>query len=157
MKLFPASLTSTLTLILSLLAFNASAQIASDEKTQNAILSALPAGVTAETASADEIAQATTNYVFSLEGNLEQNLTQAMVSLGELTKAGKFPHAPRFGDKSPTGRFYLKVMNMAASNLDVSSDTYYSLTVQDMTRLSAAMRTGSNFLNGATNNPITRK
>lgn len=153
MKLLSASLT----LILSLAAFSASAQTANDTKTQNAILAALPKGVTAETATSDQLAQAATDVAFNMEGNLEANVTQTMVSLGEMTKAGKFPNTSRFGDNSPTGRFYIKVMNLASSNLDVSSSTYYGLTVQDMTRLSAAVRTGSNFLNGAKSNPITRK
>jgi DNA polymerase/3'-5' exonuclease PolX len=92
-----------------------------------------------------------------MEGNLEANLTQVMVALGELTRAGKFQNAPRFGDSYPPGRFYTKVLNMASSNPDVSSSTYHALTVQDIMRLTAAMREGMNFLNGAKSNAITRK
>ena len=94
---------------------------------------------------------------FGMEGDVETNVMQVTVALGELTRAGKFKNAPRIGDKNPPGRFYTKVMNLASSNLDVSSSTYYALTVQDMTRLSAAVRRGQNFLNGAVANPITRK
>ena len=133
------------------------AQKANDLATQQAILAALPAGVAAEQATADEIAQAATDLVFGIEGPLEANITQVMVSLGELAQAGRFKAAPRFGDGNPTGRFYTKIMNLASSNLDVSSSTYYSITVQDMTRLAAAARAGQNFLHGATSNPITRK
>jgi hypothetical protein len=150
-------LCTTLLLVWSLIGFSANAQVANDAATQNAIIEALPEGITPEKATSDEIAQAATNVAFSKEGDLQANLTQVMVSLGELTRAGKFKNAPRFGDKNPPGRLYTKVMNMASSNLDVSSSTYYSLTVQDMTRLAAAMRDGMNFLNGAKSNAITRK
>lgn len=150
-------LSATLILVLSLTGFTANAQVANDAATQNAILAALPEGVTADTATSDEIAQAATTLAFTMEGNLETNVTQVMVSLGELTRAGKFPNASRFGDNNPTGRLYLKVLNLASSNLDVSSSTYYGLTVQDMTRLAAAAREGMNFLNGAESNAITRK
>ena len=57
----------------------------------------------------------------------------------------------------PTARFYLKVMNMASSNLDVSSKTYYGLSTLDLTRIAAAARAGQNTLNGATSEAITRK
>lgn len=136
---------------------SASAQVANDATTQNAILAALPAGMSAEQATVDDIAQAATTLAFTMKGNLEANITQVMVSLGELTKAGKFKNAPRYGDNNPTGRFYTKIMNMASSNLDVASKTYYSLTVQDMTRLAAAAHNGMDFLNGAKHTPITRK
>ena len=148
---------TTLILVLALTGFSTNAQVANDVATQNAILAALPEGVTPEQATADEIAQAATELAFSMEGNIEANLTQVMVSLGELTRAGKFKNAPRFGDHNPPGRLYLKVLNLASSNLDVASSTYYGLTVQDMTRLTAAMREGMNFLNGAKSNAITRK
>jgi hypothetical protein len=92
-----------------------------------------------------------------MEGNLESNLTQVTLALGELTRAGRFSSAPRFGDGNPPGRMYLKVLNMASSNPDVSSSTYYGLTVQDMTRLTAAVREGMNILNGAKSSAITRK
>ncbi|MDR0780246.1 MAG: hypothetical protein LBF16_06075 [Pseudomonadales bacterium] len=138
---------------------NAVAQTANDAATQNAILAALPPGVTATSASVDQIAQAAIVVAFggALQGELEANVTQVTVALGELTRAGQFPKAPRFGDNNPPGRFYIKVMNLASSNLDVSSSTYYSLTVQDMTRLAAAVHEGMNFLNGAKSNAITRK
>lgn len=148
---------ATFALILVSTGFGANAQVANDVKTQNAIIAMLPEGVTPEKATADEIAQAATDLAFGMEGDLQANLTQVMVSLGELTRAGQFRNAPRFGDNNPPGRLYIKVMNMASSNLDVSSTTYYSLTVQDMTRLAAAMRDGMNFLNGAKSNAITRK
>jgi hypothetical protein len=79
-----------------------------------------------------------------------------MVSLGELTRAGTFKSAPRFGDKNPPGRFYTKVLNVASSNLDVASRTYYGTTVQYIIGLTAALRDGQNFLNGAKSNAITR-
>lgn len=151
--------------VLSLLAFSATGADApapvlpraNDTATQQALLAALPDGVSAETATSDQIAQAAIDLAFGMEGNVEANVTQVTVALGELTRAGKFKNAPRIGDMNPPGRFYTKVMNLASSNLDVSSSTYYALTVQDMTRLSAAVRQGQNFLNGATANPITRK
>lgn len=148
---------TVLILALAFTALGARAQVANDTATQNAILAALPEGLAPEQASADEIAQAATTLAFGMEGNLEANVTQVTVSLGELTRAGKFKNAPRFGDNNPVGRFYLKVLNLASSNLDVSSSTYYGLTVQDMTRLTAATRAGQNFLNGAKSNAITRK
>lgn len=151
------SLRTSLLLLLALAGFDAQAQVANDTATQNAILAALPAGKTAETASADELAQAATDLVFGMEGQLEANLTQVMVSLGEMTRAGRFSNAPRFGENNPPGRLYLKVLNLASSNPDVSSSTYYSLTVQDIMRLTAAAREGQNFLNGAKSNAITRK
>jgi hypothetical protein len=151
-------LLNTLLVVFSLAAFGAQAQVANDVATQNAILAALPEGVTPETATADQIAQAATDHAFSAEKEkLEASVTQTMVALGELAQAGRFKNAPRFGVNTPTGRFYTKVLNLASSNLDVSSSTYYGLTVQDMTRLAAAARAGMNFLNGATSNAITRK
>lgn len=145
-------------LLLCLLASGgALAQRAEDVAMQQAIIAALPAGSVPETVNADAIAQAATTLAFTMEGNLESNLTRVAVALGELTRAGRFPGAPRFGDANPAGRFYLKVLNMASSNPDVSSTTYYGLTVQDMTRLTAAVREGMNLLNGAKSNAITRK
>ena len=146
-----------LRLVLAFAGPHANAQIANDVATQNAIIAALPAGVPPEQAAADQIAQAAINLAFNREGNLEANLTQVMVSLGELTRAGRFRNAPRFGDKNPPGRYYTRVLNMASSNIDVASSTYYGLTVQDIIRLTAALRDGMNFLNGATSNAITRK
>jgi len=157
MRLSQKILRATVILLLSLAAFNITAQTANDQNTQNAIIAALPASITAATATADEIAQVATTLVFTLPGNLEANVTQVTVALGELTKAGVFKNAPRFGENNPTGRFYTKVLNLASSNLDVSSSTYYSLTVQDIIRLTAAVREGMNFLNGAKSNAITRK
>jgi hypothetical protein len=148
---------ATLILVLSLSGFSASAQVANDSATQQAILAALPEGMAPESATSDQIAQAAIELAFSKEGDLEANVAQVTVALGELTRAGTFESAPLRGDKNPPGRFYTKVMNLASSNLDVSSSTYYALTVQDMTRLSAAVRRGQNFLNGATSNAITRK
>jgi hypothetical protein len=148
---------TVLLLVLSLAGLGSQAQVANDVGTQSAIIASLPAGLRPETASADEIAQAATTLAFTMDGNLETNLTQVTVALGELTRAGRFPKAPRFGDGNPNGRMYIKVMNLASSNPDVSSSTYYSLTVQDMTRLAAAVREGMNFLNGARSDAITRK
>jgi hypothetical protein len=48
-------------------------------------------------------------------------------------------------------------MNMASSNLDVSSKTYYGLSTLDQTRIAAAARAGQNTLNGAHSDAITRK
>lgn len=148
---------SVIVLLFSLASIGVQAQVANDTKTQNAIIAALPEGVTAETATPDQIAQAAIELAFTMEGDLEANVAQVTVALGELTRAGRFRNAPTRGDNNPPGRFYTKVMNLASSNLDVSSTTYYALTVQDMTRLAAAVRRGQNFLNGATSNAITRK
>jgi hypothetical protein len=158
---------TTIYLVCSLIGVNATAQMANDTATQQAILQALPAGVSPENATADEIAQAAIIVAFGEGGKMdgpnlsqaemEANLTQVMVSLGELTRASTFKNAPRFGDDNPPGRFYTKVLNLASSNLDVSSDTYYSTTVQYIIGLTAAMREGQNFLNGAKANAITRK
>lgn len=148
---------ASLFLVLSLFGFSANAQMANATAVQNAIIAALPGGVTPESATADDLAQAATDLAFSMDGTIEANLTQVMLSLGEMTRAGKFPNAPRFGDNNPPGRFYTKVLNMASSNPDVASSTYYALTVQDIMRLTAAMREGMNILNGAKSNAITRK
>lgn len=157
MKFIRVLIRSTLLLTLGLGALGASAQVANDEATHKAVLAALPKGVTPAEASSEQIAQAAIELAFGMEGDLEANVAQVTVALGELTRAGVFKAAPRIGDNTPPGRFYTKVMNLASSNLDVSSSTYYALTVQDMTRLSAAVRRGMNFLNGATSNAITRK
>jgi hypothetical protein len=151
------SLRTLLLLFLSLTGLDSQAQVANDVGVQNAIIAALPAGLQPESASADDIAQAATTLAFTMDGDLESNLTQVTVSLGELTRARRFPRAPRFGEGNPVGRLYLKVLNLASSNPDVSSSTYYALTVQDMTRLAAAVREGQNFLNGAKSAAITRK
>jgi len=148
---------ASLLLLLSLIGFSANAQVANDTAVQNAIIAGLPEGVTRESATADQLAQAATDLAFRMEGTIETNLTQVMVSLEEMTRAGKFPAAPRFGESNPPGRFYTKVLNMASSNPDVASSTYYALTVQDIMRLTAAMREGMNFVNGAKSNAITRK
>lgn len=152
-------------LLLSIAGLNANAQVANNQSVQNAILQALPEGVDAAKATADEAAQAALEVAFGSKGNLqantqaemEANLTQVMVSLGELTRAGTFKNAPRFGDKNPTSRFYTRVLNLASSNLDVASSTYYGTTVQYIIGLTAAMREGQNFLNDAKSNAITRK
>ena len=162
MKFFRTLLSATLLSVLAGTAFAADAAApnlprANDTATQDKIIANLPEGVTAESATPDQIAQAAIESAFGQEGDLETNVMQVTIALGELTRAGKFKNAPRIGDMNPPGRFYTKVMNLASSNLDVSSSTYYALTVQDMTRLSAAVRKGMNFLNGATANPITRK
>jgi len=153
-------------LVLTVSGPSANAQVANDTVTRNAILAALPDNVTAETATADQIAQSAVNLAFGVvdgkgvtltQAEMEANLTQIMVSLGELTREGTFKNAPRFGTKSPPERFYTKVLNVAASNLDVASSTYYGTTVQYIIGLTAAMRDGQNFLNGAKSNAITRK
>lgn len=133
------------------------AQEANNSAVQNAILAALPAGMSADTATADALGQAAADLSFRMEGDLEANIRQVMVALGEMTRAGRFPNATRFGENNPPGRFYLKLLNLASSNPDVSSTTYYSLTVQDIMRITAAAREGMNFLNGAKSNAITRK
>ena len=144
-------------LFLSLIVFSAHAQVANDTATQQAIIQALPEGVSAEFATADEIAQSALDLVFSMEGNRQANMTQVMVSLGELTRSGIFKNAPRFGDKNPPGRFYTRVLNLASSALDVTYTTYHGVTVQHIMELTAGMREGQNFLNGAKSNAITRK
>jgi len=146
-----------LLLSLSLTGFNASAQIANDEPTHNAIINALPDGLMPENATADEIAQGALDLAFTMDGELESNLTQVMVSLGELTRAGTFKSAPRFGDKNPPARLYTRVLNLASSALDVTYTTYHGVTVQHIMALTAAMRDGQNFLNDAKSQAITRK
>ena len=147
----------TLLFTFSLIGFSANAQIANDSATQQAILQALPEGVTAETATADEIAQSALDLVFSMEGVRQANMTQVMVYLGELTRSGTFKNAPRFGDKNPPARFYTRVLNLASSALDVTYTTYHGVTVQHIMELTAGMREGQNFLNGAKSSAITRK
>jgi ankyrin repeat protein len=131
--------------------------VAKDITAQEALIATLPVGVTPEKATADEVAQAATTLAFNMPGKLEDNLTQMMVAVGVLTREGRFRSAPRFGVNNPPERFYTKVLNMASSNPDVSSKPYYSLTVQDITRLTAAAREGMNIVNGARSNAITRK
>jgi hypothetical protein len=157
MRMFKPAIALLFSLAAIVATIGAQAQVANDTKTHAALVAALPKGVTADTATSDQIAQAAIELAFGMDGDLEANVAQVTVVLGELTAAGKFPNAPRRGDNNPPGRFYTKVMNLASSNLDVSSSTYYALTVQDMTRLSAAVRRGQNFLHGATDNAITRK
>jgi ankyrin repeat protein len=128
-----------------------------DRVTADAITALLQSDANASTATADQIAQAAATLAFNAKGNLERNITQTMVVLGEMAREGKFPNAPRYGDNTPAGRFYLKVMNMASSNLDVSSKTYYGLSTLDQTRIAAAARAGQNTLNGAQSDAITRK
>ena len=142
---------------LSLTGFSASAQVANDVSTHNAIINALPDGLMPENATADDIAQGALDLAFGMDGELEANLTQVMVSLGELTRAGTFKSAPRFGDKNPPGRLYTRVLNLASSALDVTYTTYHGVTVQHIMALTAAMRDGQNFLNDAESKAITRK
>ena len=136
---------------------NIAAQVANDEGVQQAILQALPEHRTAQTATADEIALAAIEVTFSMEGDRFENLTQVMVSLGELEHAGTFTNAPRFGTKTPTGRLYSRVLSLASSALDVTYETYHGVTVQHIIPLTAAMWDGINFLNDAQSNAITRK
>jgi len=137
--------------------YSAAAQVANDVATQQAILQALPEGLTTESATADEIALVAIEVTFSMEGDRYANLTQVMVSLGELERAGVFINAPRFGSKTPTGRLYAQVLSMASSALDVTYETYHGVTVQHIIALTAAMWDGINFLNEAQSNAITRK
>jgi ankyrin repeat protein len=131
--------------------------VVGDAVTADAIIALLPSDVTVNTATGDQIAQAAVTLAFNMKGNLESNISQTMVVLGEMTREGKAQAAPRYGDNTPAGRFYLKVMNMASSNLDVSSKTYYGLSTLDLTRIAAAARAGQNALNGARSDAITRK
>ena len=140
-----------------LTAVNVSAQVANDQKTHQAILQALPAGVTADTATADQIAQASIELVFSMDGDRDTNVTQVMVSLEELTRQGVFKAAPRFGHRNPPERFYTRMLSLASSALDVTYTTYHGVTVQHIMALTAAMRKGQNFVNGAESLGITRK
>jgi len=141
----------------SLLSFQSMAQVANDAAIQQAILQALPEGMSPESASADEIALAAIEVSFAMEGDRYTNLTQVMVSLGELEQAGMFKSAPRFGSKTPTGRLYTRVLNLASSALDVTYETYHGVTVQHIIALTAAMWDGINFLNDAQSDAITRK
>jgi len=136
---------------------SAAAQVANNVAIQQAILQALPEGVTTESATADEIALAAIEVTFSMEGDRYVNLTQVMVSLGELEKTSVFKNAPRFGTKTPTGRLYSRVLSLASSALDVTYETYHGVTVQHIIALTAAMWDGINFLNDAQSNAITRK
>ncbi|MDC1528730.1 hypothetical protein N8600_06715 [Gammaproteobacteria bacterium] len=147
----------TLLIICSMSALSVSAQVANDRATWQAIIEALPEGVTSATASADQIAQAAMELAIGMDGEITDNMTQVMVSLGELTREGTFKSAPRFGSKNPPGRLYTKVLNLASSALDVSYNTYYGITVQHIMALTTALRDGQNFLVGAESNAITRK
>ncbi len=147
----------TLFIIFSLSVLSVSAQVANHVATRQAILAALPEGVTADKASADQVAQAAMELAISMEGEITDNMTQVMVSLGELTREGTFKNAPRFGSRNPPGRLYTKVLNLASSALDVSYNTYYGITVQHIMALTTALRDGQNFLVGAESNAITRK
>lgn len=120
------------------------AQTANDESTQNAIIAAIPDGLAPETASADDIALAARTVAFNMEGDLNTNLTQVMVSLGELTREGVFTSAPRSGNKSPTLRFYNSVLNLTSS-------TNMGVTPQYITGTTDALVKGMNFLNAADN------
>ncbi len=129
-------------LLLAFTAFAATAQIANDSNTQDAILAAIPNDLTSANASADDIATAARTVAFTMEGELNSNLTQVMVSLGELTRQGVFESAPRSGRLSPTLRFYNSVLNL-------SSATNAGVTPQYITGVTQAMTDGMNFLNGA--------
>jgi len=154
-------------LCLPLLALTVQAQVPNDVATRNAILDRLPEGVTAETATADQLAQSVLELALKVnsegeetkltQAEMEANLTRIMYTLGEMTRNGEFKNAPRFGDKNPPGRLYTRVLNVASSNLDVASETYYGTTTQFIIGLTAAMREGQNLLNGAQSNAITRK
>ena len=150
------SVHTLLMLIMIFLAFESQAQQANDTEIQQAILQALPDNLTPETATADDLALSAIEVAFSMEGDRYANLTQVMVSLGELERAGTFKNAPRFGSKTPTGRLYTRVLNLASSALDVTYETYHGVTVQHIIALTAAMWDGMNFLNGAKSNAITR-
>lgn len=147
----------TATLVFMLACVDASAQVANDEATRQTILQALPAGVDASTATADQIAQACIDLVFSMDGDRDANVTQVMVSLEELTREGVFKAAPRFGHRNPPERFYTRMLSLASSALDVTYTTYHGVTVQHIMALTAAMRKGQNFVNGAESLAITRK
>ncbi len=147
----------SLGLVFSLSVFSVSAQVANDVATRQAIIEALPAGLTSDNATADQIAQAAMELAISMEGEITDNMTQVMVSLGELTRVGTFKNAPRFGSKNPPARLYTKVLNLASSALDVSYNSYYGITVQHIMSLTTALRDGQNFLVGAESNAITRK
>ena len=154
-------------LLFSLSAVFASAQSVTDTATRDAILARLPQGVTAATATADEIGQAALELALGVnsageeadltQAEMQDNLTRVMRTLVEMTRAGMFENAPRYGEDNPPGRFYLRVLNVASSNLDVASSTYYGTTTQYIIGLTAAMREGQNLANGATSNAITRK
>ena len=138
----------------------ANAQVANDKAMQDAILRALPDGVTPAAASADQVAQAALDVLFNENRDMagrEAQALQVMVSLEELTRAGVFSAAPKYGAGNPPSRFYNRVLNLASSALDVTYVTYHGVTVQHIIGLTAAMREGQNFVNGATSNSITRK
>lgn len=149
-----------LILLLALACTDAGAQDATDKALQDAILAALPDGVGPEAASADQVARAALDVLFSVEANMQEREDRArgiMVALGELTRAGTFESAPRYGSNNPPARFFSKVLNLASSALDVTYTTYHGVTVQHIIGLTAAMREGQNILNGASSNAITRK
>ena len=154
-------------LLLCLVPLGTVAQWRNHQPTYDAILAHLPEGVTAQTATADQIGQAALELALGVNSageetaltqtEMQDNLTQVMLSLVEMTRAGMFPAAPRFGDDNPPGRLYLRVLNVASSNLDVASSTYYGTTTQYIIGLTAAMREGQNLANNASSNAITRK
>jgi hypothetical protein len=153
-------------LLLSLCSLGALAQL-SDNEIRVAIIERLPDGITAETATADQVGQAALELALGVNGKGEEadltqaemqgNLTRVMKTLVEMTREGMFANAPRYGDDNPPGRLYLRVLNVASSNLDVASDTYFGTTNQYIIGLAAAMREGQNLANNATANAITRK
>ena len=149
--------TILITLCLSVLCMSATAQQTNHGPTRQAILNALPDGISAVQATSDQLAGAALETAFRLPGDRDANMTQVMVSLGEMTREGRFQSAPRYGVNNPPNRFYNRVLNLASSALDVSYTTYYGVTVQHIMALTAALREGQNFLNGAKSNAITRK
>lgn len=138
-----------------------------DAQTRSAILARLPDGVSAATATADQVGQAALELALGVNGageeskltqaEMQDNLTRVMRVLVDMTREGMFRNAPRFGEDNPPGRFYLRVLNVASSNLDVASSTYYGTTTQYIIGLTAAMREGQNLANNASSNAITRK
>jgi len=153
-------------LLSTMVAVGATAQL-SDSEIRSAILGRLPAGISAETATADQVGQAALELALGVNGEgeknrltqaeMQKNLTRVMKVLVEMTREGMFSNAPRYGDDNPPGRLYLRVLNVASSNLDVASDTYFGTTNQYIIGLTAAMREGQNLANNATTSAITRK
>ncbi|MDY6981771.1 MAG: hypothetical protein SV422_01650, partial [Pseudomonadota bacterium] len=68
MRMFKPAFVLLFSLAASFVAAGAQAQVANDTKTQNALIAALPKGVTAETATPDQIAQAAIELAFGMEG-----------------------------------------------------------------------------------------
>lgn len=120
---------------------NANAQVLNDEAIQDKIIQALPPNISAKQANVDEIARAARTVVFGMEGELLKNVSQVMISLGELSQANTFSPAT-FEQGSPTERFYNSMINLASLR-------YEGLTTLDITPLSKAMIEGMDYLNNA--------